>query len=104
MDLRSRVPSIDAPFLGSPAPTAVGPARIALRTGAAVVVGTVARVKNATRPEELEITMTRIDIPPKTSGDAEQALTLALNSELSRRILAFPEGWVWMHPRWPHSP
>jgi hypothetical protein len=32
MDLRSRVPSCDAPFLGRVAPTPVGPARIALRT------------------------------------------------------------------------
>jgi lauroyl/myristoyl acyltransferase len=24
-----------------------------------------------------------------------------MNEELSRRIVALPEEWVWMHPRWP---
>jgi Kdo2-lipid IVA lauroyltransferase/acyltransferase len=95
MDLRSRVPSIDAPFLGSPAKTAVGPARIALRTGAPVVVGTAAPGDGGVR-----ITMTRIDtdLPPDAEG--ERILTLRINAELSRRILAMPRAWVWMHPRW----
>jgi Kdo2-lipid IVA lauroyltransferase/acyltransferase len=45
MDLRTRVPSRDVSFLGHPAPTAIGPARIALRVGAAVVVGTAAQAE-----------------------------------------------------------
>ena len=97
MDLESRVPSIVCPFLGSPARTAVGPARIALRTGAAVVVGTVAPVEG-----RLRITATRMDTAGlEVSPEGERALTTSLNDELSRRILAFPVGWVWMHPRWP---
>lgn len=97
MDLASRVQSVDAPFLGVPAPTAVGPARIALRTGAAVVVGTVAPAG-----AELAITATRIattDLPPTPAG--ERALTTRINDELSRRIRALPELWPWMHDRWP---
>jgi KDO2-lipid IV(A) lauroyltransferase len=93
MDLRSRVASIDVPFLGAPAPTAVGPARIALRTGAPVVVGTCAR-GNA-------ITMTRIptwDLAPGEEG--ERTLTTRINDALSARILALPEAWVWMHARY----
>jgi KDO2-lipid IV(A) lauroyltransferase len=88
MDLASRVPSIDVPFLGMPAATAIGPARLALRTHAAVVVGTV----DATRT----ITMTRIS----TENVNERALTARINAELSARVLAFPEAWPWMHPRW----
>jgi Kdo2-lipid IVA lauroyltransferase/acyltransferase len=98
MDLESRVPSVVCPFLGSPARTAVGPARIALRTGAAVVVGTVAPAGAG----GLQITATRLDTTGHDGGpEGERALTMALNEELSRRIRAFPTGWVWMHPRWP---
>jgi KDO2-lipid IV(A) lauroyltransferase len=98
MDLRSRVPSIEVPFLGHPARTPVGPARIALRTGAAVVVGTAAR-----RDEggTLCVTATAIptaDLAPDDAG--ERALTERINDELSRRIRALPEEWVWMHERW----
>jgi len=113
MDLRARVPSLDAPFLGRPAPTATGAARLALRTGAAVVVGTAAPArpplrKNATSPPpdrtetaDLVITATRIptkDLPPGLSGVIE--LTSRINRELSHRILALPHSWPWMHERW----
>jgi lauroyl/myristoyl acyltransferase len=97
MDLRSRVPSCDVPFLGHPASTAIGPARIALRARAAVVVGTA-----APGPERsLVITATRIDsagLLPDDVGALE--LTTRINAELSRRILDLPHGWVWMHDRW----
>jgi KDO2-lipid IV(A) lauroyltransferase len=97
MDLRSRVPTIVAPFLGFPAETAVGPARIALRTGAEVVVGTAARGGD----EALGITVTRIDAGDLSADSSgERVLTERINAELSRRILAMPRSWVWMHPRW----
>ncbi len=96
MDLRSRVPSIVTPFLGQPASTPIGPARIALRTGAAVVVGTAAPFRDG----ELCITMTRIITRDLAAdADGERVLTNRINDELSARILALPEGWVWMHPR-----
>lgn len=97
MDLASRVPSVTAPFLGVPAPTPVGPARLALRTGAAVVVGTVSPT-----PGGLAITTTRIrttDLSVDAAGERE--LTARINDALSERIRAMPESWVWMHPRWP---
>jgi Kdo2-lipid IVA lauroyltransferase/acyltransferase len=105
MDLRSRVPSVLAPFLGHPAKTAIGPARIALRTGATVAVGTaapsVASEGGAEATEGLRITVTRIETGGLPRGEAgEKALTVAINAELSCRILAMPRRWVWMHPRW----
>jgi KDO2-lipid IV(A) lauroyltransferase len=101
MDLRSRVPSCSAPFLGHDAPTPVGPARIALRTGAAVVVGTVAPANHG-HARALNITATRIDTADLEDGEAgARALTARINAELSRRILALPHLWVWMHERWP---
>jgi KDO2-lipid IV(A) lauroyltransferase len=93
MDLRSRAASIDAPFFGVPAPTAVGPARIALRTGAPVVVGTYARGDR--------IAMSRVeirDLSPDPEG--ERTLTERINAALCTRILDVPEAWVWMHGRY----
>lgn len=92
MDLKSRVPSVQAPFLGRLAATPVGPAKIALRTGAVVVVGSVAKRDDGT----LHVTAARID----TTGLDEHELTTRLNLELSRRIMQYPEAWPWMHARW----
>jgi KDO2-lipid IV(A) lauroyltransferase len=90
MDLRTRAPSVTVPFFGMPAATVVGPARIAPRMGAPLVVGTLERVERA-----LVVTATRIP----TRGDAF-SLTQTLNCEIERRIRTAPEEWVWMHPRW----
>jgi KDO2-lipid IV(A) lauroyltransferase len=111
MDLRARVSSLDVPFLGHDAPTAVGPARIALRTGAAVIVGTAAPARAGREPacltggrndmREIVVTATRIptsDLPPGSQAIGE--LTSRINRELSHRILALPHAWVWMHERW----
>lgn len=95
MDLASRVTSVTVPFLGRPARTAVGPARLAVRTGAVVVVGTAT-------PEGL--LFQRIDAPvvaaaPASAND-ETELTARINAALGDRIRAWPEAWLWMHDRW----
>lgn len=90
MDLRTRAPSVHVPFFGIPTATVVGPARIALRTGAPLVVGTVERIAS-----ELVVTATRIAHDPDPI-----ALTATLNREIERRIRTAPEEWLWMHPRW----
>jgi Kdo2-lipid IVA lauroyltransferase/acyltransferase len=95
MDLRSRVPSIDVPFLGRPAPTAVGPARLALRTGAAVVVGACAP---GGRVGIVRIPTSDLVAEP----DRERILTARINEALSAFIRAMPEAWVWMHERYVH--
>jgi lauroyl/myristoyl acyltransferase len=97
MDLRSRVASSPVPFLGRAAPTAIGPARIALRTRAAVVVGTAAPRADGS----LAVTVTRVDAADiALDRDGARELTARINAELSRRILALPHAWVWMHDRW----
>ena len=103
MDLRSRVPSVEVLFLGQKARVPVGPARIALRMGAAVVVGTVA--PDHTGGEGLRITCTEIFTGDLTPGEAgERELTARLATELSNRIRALPGQWVWMHDRFAESP
>jgi KDO2-lipid IV(A) lauroyltransferase len=100
MDLRSRVPTCTARFLGHPAPTPIGPARIALRARSPVVVGTAAPC-TAGSPARWCVTATRIETGDLDSTeDAAIALTARINDELSRRILAMPHAWVWMHDRW----
>jgi KDO2-lipid IV(A) lauroyltransferase len=97
MDLRSRVASCEVLFLGHAAPTAVGPARLALRARAPVVVGTAAPGEEG----GLVVTATRIetgDLAADEGGALE--LTRRINAELSDRILALPHAWVWMHDRW----
>ncbi len=97
MDLASRVRSIEVPFLGHDAPTAIGPARLALRSGARVVVATAAPTNDGT----LAITLEPIGTADLTiSAEGERTLTCRLNEALSRRIRALPERWVWLHPRW----
>jgi Kdo2-lipid IVA lauroyltransferase/acyltransferase len=91
MDFASRVPSIDVPFLGVTAPTPSGPATLALRLGAAVVVGTVAIEGGV-----LGISFERIAAEPTV-----EALTMRINAALSARIRAMPLAWPWMHDRWP---
>jgi KDO2-lipid IV(A) lauroyltransferase len=96
MDLRTRAPSIVVPFLGARAPTASGPARLVLRTGAAVVVST---IEPDTRGHQV-VTVTRLATGDLRCNEAGvRALTERLNDELSRRIRAAPHAWVWMHDR-----
>ncbi len=97
MDLQSRVPSIDSPFLGKIAKTAIGPARLALRASAHVVVATAAPRDDGS----LGITVTQIESRDLAATDAgERELTDRINDELSKRIRALPDRWVWMHRRW----
>lgn len=98
MDLRSRVPSLDVPFFGIPAPTPTGPARLALRTGASVVVATAAPAAGG-----LVLAVSKIvtdDLDPK-DWTSIPTLTARLNDELTARIRALPDRWPWMHDRWP---
>ena len=68
MDLASRVASIEVPFLGVPAQTPVGPARLALLTGAVVVVGTAAKAPDGS----LALSFTRLDAPASSEEDADR--------------------------------
>jgi KDO2-lipid IV(A) lauroyltransferase len=102
MDLRSRVPSVDVSFLGQPAPVPIGPARLALRTGAGVIVGTVA--PDSSLPEGLRITCTEVSSEGlAATPEGEHVLTQRIADELSARILALPDQWVWMHDRFPRE-
>ena len=91
------------PFFGVDACTASGLARVALRSGAAVIPGFL-----VWRPEEEgyvlhfgpELTLVR-------SGDDEQdalANTALFTRTLEGYIRRYPEQWLWVHRRWKTRP
>ena len=91
------------PYFGVAACTASGMARVAARTGAAVVPGFLLWEKGEQRyvlqfGEELSVANT---------GDAEQdALTntAAFTAAIESYVRRYPEQWLWMHRRWKTRP
>jgi KDO2-lipid IV(A) lauroyltransferase len=94
IDLQTRVASVRVPFLGVPAWTPSAPARLALRTGAPVVVAIATRAGVTVR------LVRAASEPRQRASDGEvEALTTTLNDVLSEAIRAEPERWIWMHDR-----
>jgi KDO2-lipid IV(A) lauroyltransferase len=91
------------PFFGVQACTASGMARIAAKTGAAVVPGFLLWEESEQKyvlhfGEELQVVR---------SGDAEQdalANTAVFTAAIERYIRQYPEQWLWMHRRWKTRP
>jgi KDO2-lipid IV(A) lauroyltransferase len=97
MDLRSRAAHCTVPFLGLPAETPSGPARIALAARSPVVVATAAPGADGT----YVVNATAIDTADLRRDETSvRELSARINAELSRRILTLPHAWVWMHERW----
>jgi lauroyl/myristoyl acyltransferase len=92
MDLAGRgVESIPLPFLGQSARIPTGPARLALATGASLVIGT---PRVAVGGYEIEIeAMSSAD----WGGEQVEPLTQALIERLERRIRDLPDRWIWMN-------
>jgi len=92
MDLEGRgMQCVTVTMLGQERRLPVGPARIALRTGAALVVGTPER-----RASGMVVTVEEIDPGDAGAEGADAALTQRLATVLDRRIRALPERWPWM--------
>jgi KDO2-lipid IV(A) lauroyltransferase len=91
------------PFFGVKACTASGMARIAAKTGAAVVPGFLLWEKSEQRyvlrfGEELEVVHT---------GDAEKDAvenTAGFTAAIEGYVRRYPEQWLWMHRRWKTRP
>jgi Kdo2-lipid IVA lauroyltransferase/acyltransferase len=91
------------PFFGVEACTASGMARIALKTGAAVVPGFLFREGREQRyvlrfGEELDLVRT---------GDSEAdavADTALFTRVIEQYVREYPEQWLWMHRRWKTRP
>ena len=85
------------PFVGRPAWTTSAPARLALRHGSPIVFAFCIPDGTGHRLEfEGPI---RTDLLSENERDPV-ALTQRINDVITRRIVARPELWLWMHDRW----
>ena len=90
---------IEVPLFGHPAMTAPAMAALALRFRCPVIPGHVQRIGPARFRLVCE---TPMELPD--TGDRQQdvrVMTQAMNQYLERWIRERPEGWLWMHRRWP---
>lgn len=101
IDQDTKVQSVFVPFFGHLASTPRAAADLALRTGAAVVVGFCQRQEGG----RYRLSMKEVAVPP--SGDREAdavALTARMTEEIEQAIRRAPAQWVWMHRRWKTRP
>ncbi len=92
-DHRNQVRSVSAPWFGRPAPTAVGPARLARRAGALILPVGIHR-----RGRGHEVLVGRsVDWSP---GDDDAVIAAACNRALEELVRRAPEEWTWFHERY----
>jgi KDO2-lipid IV(A) lauroyltransferase len=84
-------------FFGVPACAFTGFARIAARSGAAVIPGF------ALWSETEQRYILRFDAPIEITGD-ESADTACIQAHLEQAIRAHPDQWLWIHRRWKTRP
>src|SRR5262249_26371726 len=100
-DQDARRQGVFVPFLGRPASTALGPARIALATGVPIIMGFVMRQPDGRMVLEIE---PPLEIANPGAPDAAQRLTAPHPARLEARVRARPEMWFWLHRRWKTKP
>jgi KDO2-lipid IV(A) lauroyltransferase len=100
IDQDTNVQSFFVPFFGELAATPRAAADLAIRTGAAVVVGFCQREGKGYR-----LSMEEVPLPAGQDREAAAlALTVALSQRIEAAIRRAPEQWVWMHQRWKTRP
>ena len=96
------------PFFGIPACTAAGLARVALRTGAAVLPGFLVRDDAATGQGTPEYRLRfGAEIPLIQTGDDERDIlenTARFTAVIEETIRRYPDQWLWVHRRWKTRP
>ncbi len=104
LDQNSSPPQgVFVPFFGRLACTALGPAKIALRTGAAVVPGFT--VWEAAQRRYVLYFEPALELV--RSGDEEAdiaANTARFTAVIERWVRRYPEQWLWVHRRWKTRP
>lgn len=91
------------PFFGIEACTASGMARVAVKTGAAVVPGFLLWEKS----EQRYVLHFGEELPVQCTGDAEAdavSNTAMFTSVIESYVRRSPEQWLWMHRRWKTRP
>ncbi len=102
-DLRSNVPSVDAPWFGREAPTIIGPARLARRANAVVLPVGMVRAGDRLRVlvgEPLEFESRANDRDQTDRNEFDRQAAAASNRALEQLIRTAPEEWMWFHNRY----
>lgn len=90
------------PFFGKEAWTQSGVARIARKTGAALVPAFAVRGKGGCFEVHFE---KEIEVPRTTDAEADVVETVRRYTEvIESYVRAYPDQWMWMHPRWKTRP
>ena len=100
-DQDARERGVFVPFFGVPASTPVGPAEIALRAGAPIVMGFDVRRPDGRHELEVDAPLPQ---PAESDPDAALRLTAAHTARLEARVRERPEAWFWLHRRWKTRP
>ncbi|MEE8422613.1 MAG: lysophospholipid acyltransferase family protein [Dehalococcoidia bacterium] len=99
IDIPDIASSVEVEFFGGTVAVPDGPARIALRTGASVIVGAVAR--DGVRSERFVPFIERVEYTP--TGEREddvRGFTQAMLSALERMVRRYPEQWYIFRLLW----
>lgn len=91
-----------APFFGAQAPFPLGPARLALATGAPVLVIMCARIPDGRYLLEAQEPL--YPVGERDSEAAAIAMTARIAAGFERIVRAYPEQWYPYHPVWPTAP
>jgi KDO2-lipid IV(A) lauroyltransferase len=89
-------------FMGSPASTHAGAARLALLAGAPIITGFIIRT-DLTRHRIVIEEPIRIE-QPADREDAVRRLTEAYTGSIETYVRRYPDHWLWAHRRWKTSP
>lgn len=92
---------IPSPLFGRLAMTTTAAAVFATHFRCPIVFGHVRRLG----PARFRLIARLLPLPDSGNRSADvTALTHAINAELEARIRSYPEGWLWLHRRWPKEP
>jgi Kdo2-lipid IVA lauroyltransferase/acyltransferase len=97
IDQNIRAESVKVPFFGKPALTPIGPARLAVRAEAPVMICFLER-----RGEKLVVHFQEPIAVTRNSDPVE--ITARLTAAIEEQIRRAPEQWVWFHNRWKERP
>jgi KDO2-lipid IV(A) lauroyltransferase len=89
------------PFLGRPASTAIGPARIALATGVPIVMAHGFRRADGRHGLVMEAPLVA---PDPRAPDAAERLTAMHVARVEQWVRERPASWFWLHRRWKTRP
>ncbi len=97
IDQNIRAESVKVPFFGKPALTPIGPAKLAVRAEAPVMICFIERRNGKQIVEFQKAIATTRDTDPVE-------ITARLTAAIEDHIRRLPEQWVWFHPRWKDRP